>query len=113
MPATTYKEQTRHLSAEKKANMIAMYDRFIAPDQSTYHLWVVQLYLNLTQQLQDILPPSQMNLRRESKASAQFLAVMVLDIVTKRDEVKATPPKPDVLKSTTAVDSSYTLSWLT
>ena len=113
VPATTYKEKTRHPSAEKMANMITMYDRFIAPDQSTYHLWVVQLYLILTQQLQDIPPPSQVNLRRESKASAQFLAVTVLDIVIKHDGVKATPPKPDVLKSTPAVDSSYTLSWLT
>ena len=82
-------------------------------DQSTCHLCVVQLYLILTQQLQDLLPPSQMNLRRESKASAQFPAVTVLDIVVKHDGMKATPPKPDVLKSTPAVDNSYTLSWLT
>lgn len=38
-PATTYKEeQTRHLSAEKMANMITMYDRFIAPDRRPEYL---------------------------------------------------------------------------
>ena len=38
-PATTYKEeQTCHLSAEKMANMITMYDRFIAPDRRPEYL---------------------------------------------------------------------------
>ena len=68
-PVTTYTEEQ---TVKKMANMITMYDRFIAPigDQSTCHPWVEQLYFTLTQHLQDVLPPSQTNLRRESKASA-------------------------------------------
>ena len=77
-------------------------------DPSTCHPWVEQLYLTLTQHLQNVLPPSQPNLRRESKASAQFLAVMELAIAIEHDGVKDTPPKVDVLNSTLTVGNSFT-----
>ena len=78
-------------------------------DQSTCHPWVEQLYLILTH-LQNVLPPSQTNLRRESKASAQLLAVMELAIAIEHDGVEDTPPKLNVLNSTLTVGNSFTPS---
>ena len=71
------------ISAEKMANMITMYDRFIPPNpgQTTYHLFPHQLLQPVQPQLPQLLNQQQLfraHVERESTANAPQKGVMAL-----------------------------------